>query len=406
MGLKMNLFLALKERDYKFILLSQLFSDFGDWMVIPILAALVGYEWGFGGAELSLLAVCMALPSVLLGPLIGSFVDKSPPKKVMLCCDAVRAICAFSLVYIQNFYVFLIIIIIESIARTFFLPAKQVFIKATVKEDYLLSANSLSHTINQLAKVVSPALGGIMLMYWSYKIIFIINGLTFLISAFFLSYVYEIKAHNKAQKIFFLAKKSIEFLCNDIFLRSIMLLMGLRFAVIFLYDSFFVLLTKESNMSVAQYGLLISMIAMGSVIGAPMVSNFKINRKSSILCMIYGQMFGGLLILMSVYFGYINNIYFLFIWLLFGITNAFINIPYATSLQSNVEKEMIGRIFAVGESLQNFFMIIGPVIGYLIVSYLSAKFLFLICGFLLFLIGSYFLVMVWTDYKWKNVLGT
>lgn len=406
----MKIFAALRDKNYRFLLVSQAFSDFGDWMAIPIFAALISYEWGLGIYELTILAMCMAFPSVLIGLLSGSVVDKSSPKGVMLTCDAIRAVCAFSMIFIQSFYALLPFIIIEAIARTFFLPAKQVVIKSIVEKENLLSANSLSHTVNQIAKVASPALGGIMLFYWSYKIIFFVNALTFIISALFIAFIAEIKRELTPQeKVLNLAKQSLDFILHNSFIKTIIFLMGLRFAVIFLYDGFFVVLTKEIGMNVAQYGILISMIAVGSIIGAPIVSNFGVSKKTSILCMIYGQFFGGILIILSIYLNLLNNFYhitFLLIWLLFGITNAFINISYVTSLQISVDKAMIGRVFSIGESLQNFFMIIGPLCGYIIVSYFNAQSLFLFCGLLLLMVGVYFMVnMYFRENKWKNILG-
>ncbi len=392
----MKLFSALNNKDFKFLLLSQSISDFGDWFVIPIYAALVGYTWGLGNFELALVAICMALPSVLVGLISGSIVERMPSRETMIVCDVIRSFCAFLLIFVVNYYFLLCLIIIESIARTFFVPAKQIFIKENILEDNLLSANSLSSVINQMAKIISPALGGIMICYWQYETIFFINSITFVISALLIMCIKKRSFYLDTSNIKILqsAKEGIHFVKHNFFIKHIILIIGIRFGIIFLYDAFFVSLTKEKNMTSVHYGLLLSMIALGSLIGAPLVNHFNLTKKHIFSFMSFGQLIGGLIIITMLALPSTNqwNVPFLLMWVFFGITNAFINIPYTTALQKYVHHGMVGRVVSISESIQNFFMIVSPMVGYGIMYFCTAKILFLASGCFLFLSGFYFIL--------------
>ena len=56
-----------------------------------------------------------------------------------------------------------------------------------VREDLLYAANSLSQLVEQSTKVIGPALGGVLVSFWSPDTAFAIDAVTFLVSAAILS---------------------------------------------------------------------------------------------------------------------------------------------------------------------------------------------------------------------------
>ncbi|WP_265017200.1 MFS transporter [Wolbachia endosymbiont (group B) of Endotricha flammealis] len=239
-----------------------------------------------------------------------------------------------------------------------------------------------------------------MILYCNIKFLFIINALTFLASACFIKAISlpmkitETKlSNNKISKLTFIYKKLINVastIKNNKLLRIVIINSALRFAIIFIFDLYIIVFNKFMNFSASIYAIAISAIGMGSVVGAVVVTTY-ITRFRYILLISAGQTLGGLLLFLlgSLAFYHINlSVYFyVLIWFLFGITGALINVPYASLLQTEVDQSIIGSVSAFSESIQNFFMIISPLVGALLISFITIDIMFLLVGLLLVLLG-------------------
>ncbi len=64
-----------------------------------------------------------------------------------------------------------------------------------------------------------------------------------------------------------------------------------------------------------------------------------------------------------------------------------INVPYAGLLQTEVKQEVIVSVSAFSESIQNFFMIVSPLIGALLINFITIDIMFLLVGLLLVFLG-------------------
>lgn len=109
--------------------------------------------------------------------------DRADQRTLLVASNLIRAISTAAFVLAPNLLVLLVCVVIKSSADALFTPAKQAAIPLLATRDRLLAANSLSHVINQLTKIVGPALGGVLTVFLDLQQIFLVNAGLSLIAA-------------------------------------------------------------------------------------------------------------------------------------------------------------------------------------------------------------------------------
>ena len=179
---------VLKNRNFFFLWLGQLISNFGDRLNQMALVALV-YQRN-PGSEIALakLISFTIIPVFVIGPIAGVWVDRLDRRKIMIISDILRGflvllIPAF-IILNQNLLIYLVIFITFSISR-FFIPSKMAIIPELVQEDKLLVANTLQDTTHMIGNVVGLVVAGIIVNIRYVGAIggFYIDSATFFISA-------------------------------------------------------------------------------------------------------------------------------------------------------------------------------------------------------------------------------
>ena len=176
----------LRHRTFRLLFGGQVVSDLGDWLDFLALIALIVYRWDLGPSALAALAVAVALPFAVIAPLSGVWADRLPRKPLMVAADLGRALVVFGLVFAPNLYTVLALVFVRGVFSTFFGPARQATIASVVPQDDLLAANSLSQLSYQLTKILGPVLGGLLVAAVGPRSAFMVDAVTFLVSAAFI----------------------------------------------------------------------------------------------------------------------------------------------------------------------------------------------------------------------------
>src|SRR3954454_2215739 len=161
-------------------------SQVGEWLYN---AALLGYVFGtthsagwVGAATISRL-----LPYVLLGPIGGAIADRYPRRTVLVLGSVLRLglMIVLAAMVAGDVPVGLVIriVAVASAAGGAERPAALSLLPRLVGEGRLGPANALLHTVQDLAVVVGPAIGALLLTVSSASAAFIANAATFAVSA-------------------------------------------------------------------------------------------------------------------------------------------------------------------------------------------------------------------------------
>jgi hypothetical protein len=176
--------------NFRRLWLGQVVSEIGDWLnniavlALAIQAAGAGHE----GRALAIYAIARHLPLFLFGPIAGVVVDRLQRRRVMIAADITRSLLALGFLLAGT--VFNALPVIYTVGATlfavsaFFNAAKRAMIPALVRDtDGLLAANSLSASTTAATIAVGSALGGMVATFLGRNPVFILNALTFLLSA-------------------------------------------------------------------------------------------------------------------------------------------------------------------------------------------------------------------------------
>jgi len=177
--------LLWKNGEYRKLWLAQVVSNLGDWFNNIAVLALV---WGLTGSGLAtgLVIAASQLPMVLLTPISGVVLDRLNRKKVMVAADLIRAVLALGFLLIRTpgdiwmAYFFSAALIAVS---AFFQPAVNAIIPQITTRRELIAANGLSNATFGLMMAVGAALGGVVSGWLGPQAAFVINSLSYLMSA-------------------------------------------------------------------------------------------------------------------------------------------------------------------------------------------------------------------------------
>lgn len=155
----------LANRNFLFLWLGQVVSNFGDRLNQMALVALV-YQ-SQRGSEMALAKIISftVIPVFVIGPIAGAWVDRLNRKNIMVISDIMRGslviLIPLFIIFKQMVPVYLIIFLTFSISR-FFVPSKMALIPDIVARDNILMANTLQDTTQMIGSVVGLVAAGII----------------------------------------------------------------------------------------------------------------------------------------------------------------------------------------------------------------------------------------------------
>jgi MFS family permease len=181
---------VLAVRDARVLIGASAASQIGDWLYN---AALLGYVFsathsaGWVGAA----TICRLLPYVLLAPLGGAITDRYPRRMVLMVGSLLRLglMLVLAAVVAGHRPVALVVGIVAaaSAAGSAERPAALSLLPRLVGEGRIGPANALLHTVQDLAVVIGPAIGALLLAVASPSAAFLANAGTFAVAALLFS---------------------------------------------------------------------------------------------------------------------------------------------------------------------------------------------------------------------------
>jgi MFS family permease len=178
---------TLEHRNFLLLWLAQLISGVGD--VLYTVGVMVTIFEKTGSALLTAGAmVATLLPSFLISPFAGAVVDKYPRQRVLFIMDIVRALLVGALlvwVRTQGFNVVGIYAIMAglSAATAFYNPARQAIIPQLVPRYQVVAANSLMIATTQVTMAVGFIVGGLLVLVLDFETFVLLNMVSFIAAA-------------------------------------------------------------------------------------------------------------------------------------------------------------------------------------------------------------------------------
>ncbi len=340
--------------DFSKLWVGQLISNFGDNFFYIGLMATILYRMKLGAEYLGLLMVMMAVPTLVFGPIAGSYVDRWNRKHVMIVADILRGMIVLSLVfYAELWYIYGSIFMLAVVSR-FFYPAQTAIIPDIVDKDVLMSANSFSQTTYMLSAILGPALGAALIGFFSIDFVFFFDGISFFISAFFIlimRFSGAVKNRKKKENVWKETLEGISFSRKSPVIRGIMIYVFVLMLFFGGFSPLFMIFIRDVlKLGLFQLGVLQGLQGVGSLIASLVIGilGAAFSKKN----MVFGASLTiGATLSVLVIFPYPFVAFQAMAF--FGISVVFFNTPLTTLLQEAAPDNIRGRVFgAFGALMQ------------------------------------------------------
>ena len=175
---------SLRSRNFRLYWFGQMISVMGSriqgigqvWLVL---------ELTHSGWQLGLVGALQALPVLLFSIVGGIFVDRWPKRRVLLVTNTaamLQALLLWILIVsgaIQLWHLYILAMLL-GFTNCLYLPTSRAFVIEMVGREDLPNAVALNSSIGNLARIVGPGLGGIIIAASSVTLLFLLNALSFL----------------------------------------------------------------------------------------------------------------------------------------------------------------------------------------------------------------------------------
>jgi DHA3 family macrolide efflux protein-like MFS transporter len=177
----------LLTRNFSLIWWSQVLSQVADGISR---LALLWFVYAMTGSALmtTVIGLLQTLPPILLGPLIGVWVDRLPKKAILIGSDVARAIllgvipCVISR-QIFTVEVLYVLVFLYGIATGMFVPTLSASVPFLVPRRKYTAANALLQSTTSIGIIMGPAISGLGIAVGGSQQVLCINSLTYLASA-------------------------------------------------------------------------------------------------------------------------------------------------------------------------------------------------------------------------------
>ncbi|MCX7603774.1 MAG: MFS transporter [Bryobacteraceae bacterium] len=177
-------------RDFRLLWIAQVVSELGDWLyavaVYSLLLRLTGRAESVGIA-----VVLQLLPQVLVAPTAGVLNDRLNRRAIMIAADIARIFIVLGMMLVttaEMVWLVWVLLFLETVMWALFEPGRTALIPNIVRsKDQLLVANALSSSTWAINLALGSGIGGLVLWKFGQTAVFVINAVSFAVSALLLA---------------------------------------------------------------------------------------------------------------------------------------------------------------------------------------------------------------------------
>jgi MFS family permease len=183
-GPRLRTFTALRHRNYQLFFAGQLISLCGTWMQQMALSWLV-YDLTHSAFLLGTIGAIGSLPTALFALLGGAVADRVNKRRLLVATQSVAMTLAFVLTvltatgWVRVWHVG-VLAALGGLNMAFDMPTRQAFVVEMVGREDLMNAIALNSSIFNSARIVGPAIAGVLVAKLGPAWCFFANGLSFL----------------------------------------------------------------------------------------------------------------------------------------------------------------------------------------------------------------------------------
>ncbi|MDQ2742723.1 MAG: MFS transporter [Chloroflexota bacterium] len=342
---------ALRSRDFRLFWFGQLVSLSGTWIQSVAQQWLVLKLTG-SAFDLGLVTTVQFTPLLLISLISGAVADRVSKRNLLLVTQVISGLLAVLLGMlvatgtVQYWHVLVIAGMLGTV-NAFYTPARQAFVPELVEKDALMNAIALNSAIFNAARVVGPAIGGILIASLGLSLNFFLNAASYLavIASLLLIRPRPVEASRKEERLLQNVAEGLQYIMATPVVLTILSLVGvaslfaLNFTTLMPVFARFVLHVGSDG-----YGFLMASMGVGSLAGAISLAFF--NRRSLTRIFIYA---GAIALTIFETIFALSRIYPLSVGLLVivGLSSTLFTTTANTRILSLTPSHLQGRVMSV-----------------------------------------------------------
>lgn len=274
-------------KNFNYMWIASIVNNVGNKLSIFSFPLIAIYIFNTDILKTTMITAISFLPNLLFSLHIGVFVDRFNKRKIIIISNIISCILTFllfilSIYKIINLTVFYIGIFLLNTSLIFSSVAFYSQIPLILKKEDIKNANYKLEISSNIIDVISPTISSIILTIISAPIIFLIDSLSFFISAIFQSFVkYDTKfKNNNSSSISYFQqiKKGITFIIKNEILKKIATSYFIIVFSIGIFQSIQTFYLKNTlNFDLKQIGLIFTIANIGLILSS--LSSLKISNK-------------------------------------------------------------------------------------------------------------------------------
>lgn len=347
-----NPFITLSHPNFRYYWIGMCISLIGNWMQ-SVAQPWLAYSLTHSALLLGLVGAMQYLPPLLLSLVAGVVVDRLSTKRLLYFTQASSALIVIILAILAyggqiRYWHILVLAGMLGLVNTLDMPARQAFVIQLVGKKDLMNAIALNSVAFNTARVIGPAIAGLLMGYYGVGICFLLNGISFaavLVSLFFIVPLPVERAEVARKNLLTEIKTGLRYVYDHrVVMESIVLM-----AIIGTFAMNNNVLVPVFNQEVLQQGerslgFLLSFSGAGSLIGALIIA--AISRSGPRRAIVYAvpAIIGILLILNSLNQSFwLTGLYLAATGLFFNLFSSTVN----TTVQINTPNHLRGRVMSL-----------------------------------------------------------
>jgi len=279
----LNTFRAFRNRNYTLFFAGQSISQIGSWMQRTAIIWII-YSLTHSAAMIGLAVFAQQFPSFLLSLAGGVVADRYSRYRILLVTQTaslVQAILLAALILSGHYFIWEILSLgaVLGIINAFDVPARQPMVHEMVdnKED-LANAISLNSAMVNLARLIGPALSGIVLQQFGAGVCFIVNAVSFLavITSLMLMHFAPFEAPVIKKKISAELAEGLSYLKKTSSVTTLIILLMCLSLLVLPYDTLVPVFAKVIfGGNATTYGYITGSIGLGALAGTFFMASAK-----------------------------------------------------------------------------------------------------------------------------------
>lgn len=269
-------FPALRHRDFKLFWTGQCISLIGTWMQTVGQSWLV-YQITDSSFKLGIISVLQFTPMLLFSLPVGALIDRHSKKRILFIVQTIMAVNAFVLAFLvwtgmASYWTIAVQALLLGTLNSIDMPSRQSYMAELASKEHLMNAIALNSTVFNAARIIGPAVAGLVFSYFGPTVCFLINGISFIPV---IVNIYRIQEEGKGTnvrkdiRLFEEIREGIKYIVHNPVISTTILMVGFSNTIIMNFNILIPVMAKTVLHGDSRaYGFLMTALGIGAFTGA------------------------------------------------------------------------------------------------------------------------------------------